>query len=527
MSEDVFGIVGTVQAGIFRVEQVVAEGGFAVVYRAHHEGFRAKVALKCLKVPDAMSEAQRAAFLEKFREEGELLFRLSAIVPAVVRPLHVDVLVLGPQIVPFLALEWLDGEGLDHIIEKRRAQGKAPLDIKRLVAFLQPAAQALSQAHQVPGPEGPIVIVHRDIKPDNIFVAKAPEGEVVKILDFGIARTKSSAQLDAGEVTSSGALDAFTPGYAAPEQWLPQQYGQAGPWTDVFGLAATMIEALTGRGPFVAADLATIAERTNDPSRRPTPRAMGVSVPDAVERAFRSALAVDPRERTRSIAAFWTELETALGMPASIKMTETRAPARSLTGTSDPPPPMGGSKMAPTMMVPVGSHPAPDGRERSMSPGRIRKPEGELRPARAALLDAPAIPMELELGSTGPVAATPPPSPPEPPPPAPRPRDPPPPPQSAPRAVPIPIQLSAGPPRPRGTMAAPSRGERALADLGERLRGPIALVIVAIVLTVADQIYTRVTGDLFAVAGLRPIWVTAPLALIGVGLASWRLLDAF
>ena len=106
MSADVFGIVGTTQAGMFRVERVVAEGGFAVVYRAYHEGFRAPVALKCLKVPEAMKEEQRKAFLERFREEGELLFRLSALVPAVVRPLHVDVLVLPDRrIVPFLALE--------------------------------------------------------------------------------------------------------------------------------------------------------------------------------------------------------------------------------------------------------------------------------------------------------------------------------------------------------------------------------------------------------------------------------------
>src|SRR5580700_1262919 len=122
MSDDLFGIVGTTQAGIFQVERFVAEGGFAVVYRAYHQGFRAPVALKCLKVPDAMTPEQRAAFLEKFREEGELLFRLSALVPAVVRPLHVDVLSLDGRMVPFLALEWLDGEGLDQIVATRRKQ---------------------------------------------------------------------------------------------------------------------------------------------------------------------------------------------------------------------------------------------------------------------------------------------------------------------------------------------------------------------------------------------------------------------
>src|SRR3954462_7260457 len=93
-AEDVFGIVGTTQAGNFKIERVVAEGGFGVVYRAQHGGVRAPVALKCLKIPEELSRMQREGFLEKFREEGELLFRLSAAIPEVVRPLNIDVLKL-------------------------------------------------------------------------------------------------------------------------------------------------------------------------------------------------------------------------------------------------------------------------------------------------------------------------------------------------------------------------------------------------------------------------------------------------
>src|SRR6476619_3919737 len=129
-AEDVFGIVGTTQAGNFRVERVVAEGGFGVVYRAQHGGFRAPVALKCLKVPEAMTQLQRNVFLEKFREEAELLFRLSAAIPEVVRPLHVDVLKQKDgRFVPFLAMEWLEGEALDAVILRRCEQGLAPLGL--------------------------------------------------------------------------------------------------------------------------------------------------------------------------------------------------------------------------------------------------------------------------------------------------------------------------------------------------------------------------------------------------------------
>jgi len=111
MAEDVFGIVGSLQAAVFRVERVVAEGGFGVVYRAHHEGFKAAVALKCLKIPGAFSAEQREGFLQKFQEEGEVLFRLSALIPSVVRPLHVGTFETSKHpFVPFIALEWLDGE---------------------------------------------------------------------------------------------------------------------------------------------------------------------------------------------------------------------------------------------------------------------------------------------------------------------------------------------------------------------------------------------------------------------------------
>src|SRR5262245_51436324 len=116
-TRDVFGIVGTTQAGNFHVEAAVAEGGYGVVYRAQHGGFRAPVALKCLKIPEEMNKRQREIFLEKFREEAELLFRLSASISEVVRPLHVDMLEQkgGRRFVPFLAMEWLDGESLDAI----------------------------------------------------------------------------------------------------------------------------------------------------------------------------------------------------------------------------------------------------------------------------------------------------------------------------------------------------------------------------------------------------------------------------
>jgi eukaryotic-like serine/threonine-protein kinase len=334
MAEDVFGIVGSLQAAVFRVERVVAEGGFGVVYRAHHEGFKAAVALKCLKIPGAFSAEQRQQFLSKFQEEGEVLFRLSALIPSVVRPLHVGTLETSKHpFVPFIALEWLEGESLDALVERRRAAGKPPLDLSRVVRMMGPVARALQCAHQFPGPDGTrLSILHRDLKPENLFLAKLHGQETLKILDFGIGKVRSAATQMVGRVSAEqNGIAAFTPSYGAPEQWLPKRYGQTGPWTDVWGFALCAVEALTNKTPFEGDAPAVMCACINE-AERPTPLALGVKLPDRVEAAFRKALAVDPVHRFQDIGAFWDEIEASTG-----HRTPRIAVDESLAGDSSPP----------------------------------------------------------------------------------------------------------------------------------------------------------------------------------------------
>lgn len=317
MAGDVFGIVGSLQATVFRVERVVAEGGFGVVYRAHHEGFKATVALKCLKIPGAFTAEQREAFLQKFREEGEVLFRLSSLIPSVVRPLHVGTLE-SPRhpFVPFIALEWLEGESLESLVARRRAANKPPLELSRVARMMGPVARALECAHHFPGADGArLSILHRDLKPENLFLANAHGQETLKILDFGIGKVRSAATQMVGRVSAEqGALlAAFTPAYGAPEQWLPKRYGQTGPWTDVWGFALCVVEALTGRAPFEG-DAPAVMGACLDEQERPTPLALGVKVPERVEAAFRKALAVDPVQRFHDVGQFWDEIEAACGV---------------------------------------------------------------------------------------------------------------------------------------------------------------------------------------------------------------------
>src|ERR1051325_11259013 len=134
MTADLFGIVGTVIASAYHVESVVAEGGFGIVYRARHGGFRAPVALKCLKVPQHLGPEYQARFLEQFRAEAELMFRLSAATSTETRPLHVDVMTApNGSFVPFMVLEWLEGETLDALIRAREAERKRPFDVGEVI----------------------------------------------------------------------------------------------------------------------------------------------------------------------------------------------------------------------------------------------------------------------------------------------------------------------------------------------------------------------------------------------------------
>ncbi|HEY6557137.1 MAG TPA: serine/threonine-protein kinase [Polyangiaceae bacterium] len=312
MPEDVFGIVGSVLAGAFRVEAPVAEGGFGVVYRAYHTGFRAPVALKCLKIPEQLGPAQQRIFLGQFRAEAELLFRLSASISNIVRPLHVDAFVsTAGRFVPFIALEWLDGQTLDAIAAERREHTQALL-LPELFELLTPVAQALDRAHRFQGADGEVSIVHCDLKPENIIVARVAGEQIVKVLDFGIAKARSVASQAAGRVSGAPLEPGpFTPAYGAPEQWLPKRFGETGPWTDVWGLALSMVEALSGH-LVIDGDRSAMMATVLDPERRPTPRQEGVEVSAAVEAVFLRALALDPKDRFARVTEFWRELALAL-----------------------------------------------------------------------------------------------------------------------------------------------------------------------------------------------------------------------
>ncbi|MDC0742741.1 serine/threonine-protein kinase [Polyangium mundeleinium] len=530
MAQDVFGIAGTTQ-GPFTIEEAVAEGGFGVVYRALHGAFRAPVALKCLKIP-TIPEDLRAGFLERFREEAEMLFRLSATISEVVRPLHYDVITLDSGlIVPFIALEWLEGRTLWSLIEQRATDGLPPLGYVEAARLLTPVARALDVAHNFPGgAQGALCVVHRDIKPANIFLAEVHGTEYVKILDFGIARARDAASVMAGEMTQADTATplAFTPRYGAPEQWAPKRFGTTGPWTDVWGLALAFLETIAGR-VVIDGDAVAIMGTVLDEKRRPTPRNEGIAVPDALEAVFRRALAVDPRERPGSAGAFWDEVEQALGLGPRLS-----APAGHRSGIM----------RAPAIEAPQGESRRPSGSMRAVSVppasldvastvladapseggGRIsRFPEPPAPSARAR--DAAAI--DVDWGASGPSApqrrssASMP---------AVRLDSPASPPSSRVSSVPKP-RVSAAPreplprePPPREPL--PSVSNEPAPDVRSMLGGPVALAGAGVIIRVLDQIagWLWLGGERVGLGPLRLSYVAAILIGAGALLALARLL---
>ena len=305
---DPLGIAGHTIVEKYRIEKLVGEGGFAVVYRAIHTIWNKPVAIKFFNGLSNAPKDQREQFRDAFIQEGALLTELSSQTAGIVQARDVGTYTSPDgQWMPYMVLEWLEGKPLDELIEGERAAGGPPWEVAEVISLLGQAASALDVAHG----KG---IAHRDIKPANLFVLGegARHGRAtVKVLDFGVAKMMSdNTQLKAALAKTGMSITSFTPAYGAPEQFN-RSYGATGPWTDVYALALVAVEMLTGKPALDGDDLIQLAFASGNPEKRPTPRALGANVSDPVERVFQRALAVRPDDRYARAREFWKDLEAA------------------------------------------------------------------------------------------------------------------------------------------------------------------------------------------------------------------------
>jgi formylglycine-generating enzyme required for sulfatase activity/serine/threonine protein kinase len=315
---DTFGLVGTTIAEKYLVQAVVDAGGTAVVYRAFHQLWKRPVALKVFRTPPNIGDDARTALFDRFVVEGRLLAELSERCSAVLQARDIGTVATASDgRVPYMVLEWLDGSTLERVLEDEAVRGATPRTLPVAMRLLDPIAQALDLAHR----RG---IVHRDVKPSNLFVVGDPAAAdvTVKLLDFGIAKVVEDAR-SAGAFRQTGVFTAFTPAYGAPEQFS-RAIGTTGPWTDVFALALVLLELSSGRAPLAGETLEELGAASTRGDERPSLARMGSTRSLEVEAVFARAVTVDPAARYASVEAFWTDLRRAVDAEAGGDIGQTR-----------------------------------------------------------------------------------------------------------------------------------------------------------------------------------------------------------
>ncbi len=309
MQRDPFRFNGTVIDGQFRIDQWIGEGGFSNVYRGFHLGLNEPIAVKCLKpITDSPEVVQD--FVNRFRDESRIAYRLSQGNLDIVRCIASGTTVapIGVR-VPYMVLEWLEGESLATNFRLRREAKKTGRSLKETFELFQPAGDAIVYAHS----HG---IVHRDIKPGNLFLAKTRQGGVrLKVLDFGMAKVLGDGSSESTGFSrlamSMANIAIFSPPYAAPEQFDPT-LGPIGPRVDVYSFALVFLEALMDRRVRNGETDAEMLIQACKPAAPISPRGLGLQVPDAVERIFMQACATNPRDRFQSMEEFWGKLKAAM-----------------------------------------------------------------------------------------------------------------------------------------------------------------------------------------------------------------------
>ncbi len=312
--------VGDRLGGRFVLLERVGHGGMGGVYRAADEQTGRTVAVKVLESPEREAAS-------RFRREANVLASL-----------HHDAIVQSfahqaEGAAPWIAMEWLAGEDLGV---RLRREG---MDVSAALAMVRRAADAVGAAHAVG-------VVHRDLKPGNLFLVDG-DPRKVKLIDFGIARLRTGvSDLTAG-ATQAGAF-LGTVGYLAPEQARGEP--TVGPASDVFSLGVVLYHCLTGHRPFHGANptavLAKILFEDPPPAREHRP-----DLSPALDALLARCLAKAPSQRPpdgRALAREIDQLTDEGHAPSSVTATPSlgAGEARFVTVVVAAPPPLAGSSLS-------------------------------------------------------------------------------------------------------------------------------------------------------------------------------------
>ncbi len=276
-------LVGSVLDGKLRIEGLLASGAAGDVYKAMHLGLGTHVAVKVLRPGGGETADIRK---RRFLREARVAARLRS--PHVVRVFDI---VAGDGDLAYIVMELLEGETLAE-----RVQRDGPLPVRDAVEFIRQAAHALGEMHDAG-------IVHRDVKPSNLFLELAADGTSnVKLLDFGVAALRQPVSRDSGLTFSEAFIG--TPRYMAPEQVRSSKSVDAR--ADVWALGVTLHELLAGSPPFDGLTVMAVLNQIERGSPRPLER---VGIPAGLLALIRRCMSTDPAERPVNARALAAELE--------------------------------------------------------------------------------------------------------------------------------------------------------------------------------------------------------------------------
>lgn len=264
---------GTVLDEKYQLEKKIGSGGFGAVYQALHVATKRPVAVKIFQ---PMSGHATVEGLERFQLEAILACRIN-------HPNAVEVLDSGVSStgIAYIVMELLKGHSLSDEIRE-----KVKLTTNRCAEILIPICDVLAKAHANN-------IIHRDIKPDNIFLHNKEGFEVIKVVDFGIAKLQAKSEsLDIHTITGTGEL-LGTPTYMSPERLLNKDFdGKA----DSYSLGVMLYQMLCGQVPFRGNDVwSTIRMQLNDEPQ--SMQKLNPKVSPEIEAVVLKAMKKDPNER--------------------------------------------------------------------------------------------------------------------------------------------------------------------------------------------------------------------------------------
>ncbi len=265
---------GDVIGGKYRIVSLIGDGGMGAVYEARHEVLGSPVALKFLH----LELTKRSGLASRFLQEARVSASIQS--PHVTRVTDVDQTTEGS---PYLVMELLTGESLQQLLDRTI---KLPRD--QALDFALQILSGLEAAHA-------LGVVHRDLKPDNVFITPSSGGPVLKLLDFGIAKLRESSEYQKG-LTRPGAVMG-TPEYMAPEQLYSAD--KVDHRADLYSLGAILYEMLTGERPAYGDDAAEIIAQVALGKVKPL-RDHEPALPEGLAEVVHRALAPDRENRFAS-----------------------------------------------------------------------------------------------------------------------------------------------------------------------------------------------------------------------------------